>query len=213
MPRVVETPMSEVRAEEWKSHAVAARHGATTRSIRTQIELVRSVQCGDTQAFGELYKRHRNDIRRYLNRMLGDSEIAEDITSETFLRAFCSIDRFNHHGSGLLAWLTTIARHVAIDFLRAARKREVCLDPLPEPAATSAVDNEVIRTFGAAHVRRGVGRLPASQRECVQLRFLQGKTVGETADAMGRSSAAVRQLQQRAVRNLANRIDPEWLQQ
>lgn len=196
---------------EHELRSAAGEFRASPRSDQHSFVLVRAVQRGDIEAFGTLYAWYHEDVRCYLQRLLGDRDAAEDFASETFVRALASIDRFGYAGSGFPAWLTTIARNAAVDFLRSRRSREVCLDPLPEPVGGAGVERDAIDLLGALHVRNGVGRLPADQRDCVRLRFLQSRTVAETADALGRSPAAVRQLQRRAIRNLANLLDAEWL--
>ncbi|MBK0870772.1 sigma-70 family RNA polymerase sigma factor [Saccharopolyspora sp. HNM0986] len=211
MSLVVESAIPEESSADREYRLATGEFRDQPGSTERSFALVRAVQRGDTEAFGTLYAWHYDDVRCYLQRLLGDRDVAEDFASETFVRALASIDRFGYAGSGFPAWLTTIARNVAVDFLRSRRSREVCLDPLPEPPESGGAEREAIYSLGAAHVRSGVERLPANQRECVRLRFLQGRTVAETAETLGRSPAAIRQLQRRAIRGLANLLDAEWL--
>ena len=67
-------------------------------------------------------------------------------------------------------------------------------------------DKESLRTM----LRKALDQLPAEQRECIVLRFLSDQSIAETAQALGRSEGAVKQLQLRAVRNLAKLV-PEGL--
>jgi RNA polymerase sigma-70 factor (ECF subfamily) len=66
----------------------------------------------------------------------------------------------------------------------------------------AALTNEVLRA--------ALAKLPSEQQECLVLRFLNGQSIAETAAAMGRSEGAVKQLQLRAVRNLAKLL-PEGI--
>ena len=68
----------------------------------------------------------------------------------------------------------------------------------PEAAALASLTNEALLA--------ALAELPTEQRECLVMRFLQGLSIAETADVLGRSTGAVKQLQLRGVRNLARSL-------
>ena len=69
----------------------------------------------DREAFAELYFRHHDVVLRRVRRVIGDTQDSYDITSEVFLRAWNTIDRYEDRGVPILAWLCTIGHRLAID--------------------------------------------------------------------------------------------------
>lgn len=176
-------------------------------------DLVAAGQGGDRSAFGELYKRYVDQVFRYhLRRAGGDWQLAEDLTSETFLRMLRRIDSFSYQGRDVGALLTTIARNLVVDYWKSSRtQRQVLTNDVEElvahivtDLAGCSVEDKVTSRQAVAEVMRCVAQLRSDdQRQCIQLRFLEGRSVAETAVAMGRNEGAVKALQHRAVRELA----------
>jgi RNA polymerase sigma-70 factor, ECF subfamily len=168
-------------------------------------ELVRRAQDGDVAGFGELYDRYVDDVLRYLHHRVEDRATAEDITSETFVRALRRIDSLSHQGRDVGAWLVTIARNLVLDHRKSSRYRlEVTTaDMRDADRATDGPEDAVLERLTNAELISGVRQLSADQRKCLALRFLHGLSVAETAAAMGRGHGAVKALQHRAVRRLA----------
>ena len=189
---------------------VGPRTGADDDPIDRQpavMALVERAQAGDGGAFGELYDRYVGLVYRYVRYRVGDEALAEDLTSETFLRALRRIGSFRWQGRDVGAWLVTIARNLLADHYKSGRYRlEISTDDLLDAAGDSATPGpelEVLDRLDAAVLLDAVKRLGPEQQECVALRFLEGLSVAETARSMGRNEGAVKALQYRAVRNLA----------
>ena len=178
---------------------------AEQRRLRALVDLARD---GDADAFGLLYDHYHVSIYRFVYYRVGAVPLAEDLTSETFLRALRNLSSFTWQGKDFGAWLTTIARNLVVDHYKAGRTRlERPTDDMtphsgaaegPEPAVMTSLTNEAL--LGA------LSELPTDQQECLVMRFLQGLSTAETAAALGRSQGAVKQLQLRAVRSLAKRL-------
>jgi len=168
--------------------------------------LVTLAQQGDAEAFGQVYDRYVGQIYRYLYYRVGTHALAEDLTSETFLRALKRIDSFTYTGKDIGAWFTTIARNLVTDHVKSSRFRlEVSTaDMLDADHGDDGIESQVLDRLQNAALLDAVRRLRPDQQECIVLRFLQGLSVAETAEVMGRSSGAVKQLQLRAVRALAD---------
>lgn len=173
--------------------------------------LVTAAQAGDGEAFGALYDRYVDGVFRFIYYRVHDRTLAEDFTSETFLRALRRISDVRYQGRDIGAWFITIARNIVFDHAKSARFRlEITTDELvdeqdgasgPEALALTALTNEVLL--------RGVDRLGDEQRECVVLRFLQGLSVAETAEVMGKNEGSIKALQHRAVKRLADLVGDE----
>jgi RNA polymerase sigma-70 factor, ECF subfamily len=167
--------------------------------------LVTLAQRGDADAFGQVYDAYVDSIYRYLYYRVGSHALAEDLTSETFLRALRRIDSFTWQGKDIGAWFVTIARNLVTDHVKSSRfKLEVSTaDMLDADHADDGIEDEVLGRLQSAVLLDAVRQLRAEQQECIVLRFLQGLTVAETSAVMGRSEGAIKQLQLRAVRALA----------
>jgi RNA polymerase sigma-70 factor (TIGR02952 family) len=174
--------------------------------------LVAQAQAGDAEAFGRLYDHYVTMVHRYVYYRVGDRATAEDVTSETFVRALRRIDSLSFQGRDVGAWLVTIARNIVLDHVKSSRFRlEVTTaDMRDADRVTAGPEDTVLQSMTNAELLAGVQQLSAEQRECVALRFLQGLSVAETAAAMGKKDGAVKALQHRAVRRLAALL-PEGL--
>jgi RNA polymerase sigma-70 factor (TIGR02952 family) len=168
--------------------------------------LVRAAQEGDSDAFGRLYDRYVDLVFRYAYHRVGDRALAEDLTSETFVRALRRLDSLTYQGRDVGAWLVTITRNLVLDHLKSSRHRmEVVTDDLQQAdRATDGPEAAVLERLTNAALLRCVRQLGAEQQECVVLRFLQGLSVAETASIMGKNEGAIKALQHRAIRRLAS---------
>jgi RNA polymerase sigma-70 factor (ECF subfamily) len=186
----------------------AADEAEGTRLIAL-VELARS---GDAEAFGQLYDHYHPSVYRFLYYRVGSVHLAEDLTAETFFRALRSMSSFRWQGKDFGAWLMTIARNLTTDHFKAGRTR---LESTTEDLSTldgteDGPEATVLATLTNEALLEALSELPAEQRECLVMRFLQGLSIAETAEVLGRSSGAVKQLQLRGVRNLA-RILPDGI--
>jgi RNA polymerase sigma-70 factor (ECF subfamily) len=176
--------------------------------------LVERAQAGEAEAFGLIYDRYMDTVFRFIYFRVGNRQLAEDLTSDTFLRALKRIGSFTWQGRDLGAWLVTIARNLVADHFKSGRYRlEITTGDVldadkedrgpegtPETAVVDHITNVTLLT--------AVKQLNPEQQECIVLRFLQGFSVAETAQAMGKNEGAIKALQYRAVRALA-RLLPE----
>jgi RNA polymerase sigma-70 factor, ECF subfamily len=168
-------------------------------------QLVERVQQGDGEAFGQLYDRYVTVVHRYVLHRVGDRSLAEDVTSETFVRALRRIDSLSFQGRDVGAWLVTIARNIVLDHVKSSRYRlEVTTaDMLDADRATEGPEDAVVAHLTNTQLLACVKQLGGEQQECIVLRFLHGLSVAETAAVMGKKDGAIKALQHRAVRRLA----------
>jgi RNA polymerase sigma-70 factor (ECF subfamily) len=171
--------------------------------------LVELAQQGDAEAFGMLYERCVDTVYRYIYVRVGAAHLAEDLTSETFVRALRRIDSFSWQGRDIAAWFITIARNLITDNAKSARFRmEVTTADMldADTRIDSAPEVEVLQRLRDTRLLEAVKGLKPEQAECVVLRFLQGLSLAETAEVLGKSEGAVKQLQLRAVRSLRREL-------
>jgi RNA polymerase sigma-70 factor (ECF subfamily) len=89
-------------------------------------QLIRKSQDGDEQAFDVLVKRYYSQILKHCFSLIGDQEKAEDLTQETFIRAFSKISQF-HEKSSFYTWIWKISHNLSLNSLKREKKEELPL--------------------------------------------------------------------------------------
>ncbi len=134
-------------------------------------------------------------------RIVGDSDEAEDLAQETWIRASAGALRLRSTDR-ITPWVLRICRHASIDYVRTRRVRRHIWRPLPDDAADRLVERP--RQLGDAHVDGvAVDELPAHQRLLVVLHYQRGIGQPVLCRLTGLSPAALRVRLYRARRNLA----------
>lgn len=155
----------------------------------------------DKQALLEIYEHYSPEIFRYACRLLNDNNLAEDCVADTFLRLLIAV-----HGGVLLgnirAYLYRIAHNWIIDHYRRHPQIDISLE---ENFHTNPEDNPsdlVAQAVDAQRIRTALLKLPAEQRQVIELRFMENWSHDEVAVALGKTVEATRALQYRAVEAL-----------
>lgn len=161
-------------------------------------DLIRRVAMGDLDAFTLLVERKRERVFRIARHVVGDAELARDVTQEVFLRLFRVARRFREGGS-FDVWLHRIVLNLAIDALRRERphREALPLDPrdagpmeIPSGGASPAESlrlREIRRIFTELS-----GLLPEKQRFAFILREIEGLPTAEVAAILGTTESTVR---------------------
>ena len=164
-------------------------------SIDDERSLIEAAQA-DPARFLELYDRHVDRVYAYVSRRAGSRAAAEDLTSAVFEQALTKLSSFEWRGVPFAAWLFRIAAHALADHWR--RGERDSYDPPPDvPDEREHLDLE--RRVSLFQL---VDRLPDAQRQVIQMRFVEGRSIRDVAVALDRSEGAVKQLQLRALENL-----------
>ena len=153
----------------------------------------------DPQSFALLYRRYVTAIYRYCYHRLGNVELAEDATSDVFLKALAALPKHRDDQS-FRSWLFAIAHNVVIDGYRARRQEP--LDPtsdFTDPA--SSPEDLSLAAEGDRAVRALLAQLTPDQARVMELR-LAGMTGAEVARTLGRSLGSVKIAQFRACSRL-----------
>lgn len=151
-------------------------------------------------AFERLYRAYAPAVAGYL-RVQGAAE-PDDLTSEVFLAVFARIASFSGDERGFASWVFTIAHRRVVDERRRLGRRpatvtsERGLLDRPDPADAAA---DALRRLADERVRSVCDQLSADQRAVLLLRLVGDLTVEQVADALGRSTGAIKQLQRRAL--------------
>ena len=158
----------------------------------------------DRAAFGVLYRRYLDRVYGYCFYLLGDHHDAEDVTERTFVAALAAVDRFRDEGASFRAWLFRIAHNELANALRSRQRHPAApLESAAEPAAGSDPAGLLAVAEEARGLWHALDQLPVDRRQVVILRFVDGLSAREIGAVLGRSEGAVRVLQHRALRQLA----------
>lgn len=170
------------------------------------IALVERAREGDGDAFAQLYDRYVDRVYRFvLYRVSGDAALAEDLTSEAFVRALRKIKGFTWQGRDVGAWFLTIARNLILDHYKSGRVRLEMIGADPgENTREGVVDpeDEALSRVSQADLYKAIQRLGDEQQQVIYWRFLQGYSVAEASVAMDKTEGAIKALQYRAVKAL-----------
>lgn len=186
------------------TEANAARPAFDTR----EPALITRVQQGDSDAFGELYAMHHDTIHSFVLQRVRYRHTAEDITSEVFARAFSKIHTFSWHSKSIRAWLCTIARNAVADhFKRSATRCSTTVGDIWDVCDlwNAPADGPEETTLGRLETQllhQALAAVHPNHRRVLELRFLQERSVHETAGALGISEAAAKTLTFRAMHSL-----------
>ena len=141
-----------------------------------------------------IYDRALPQVYGYLQRRVGDAEIAEDLTADTFLSAVQAIQR-DAVPDMSVAWLITVARNKLIDHWR---RRATEREKLPLLHEDESVDDGLDVHFERARARAVLGTLGPHHQAALTLRYLDGMSVPEVAAEMDRTVHATEALLVRA---------------
>ena len=164
--------------------------------------LIEQARSGDGEAFSQLYEASFDRVYRFIFFRVTDTETAQDLTSQVFLKAWQNLGRYRPHGP-FLAWLYAIARNAVIDNYR-TRKATVSLEEATPIAAQDVkLDDHMQFQFDVQALQSAMQQLTVEQQEVITLKFIADYDTTQIAKHMGKSEGAVRALQMRALHALA----------
>src|SRR5262245_29893412 len=157
--------------------------------------LIARIAGGDREAFGRLYDLLGGTAFGLIKRVLRDPAAAEDVLQEVFWQVWRDASRYDPGRASPEAWILMRAKSRAIDRLRSIRRRDKTF--------VTAVDESTARATesgggpaGVAEdrglVERGLDRLPAAQRQVIELAFFEGLTQSEIAARLGEPLGTVK---------------------
>jgi RNA polymerase sigma-70 factor, ECF subfamily len=161
----------------------------------------------DSRVVGAVYDRYFEDVYRFVYYRLNDEQVAEDISSDIFVRLLEAIQKRRGPQTNLKGWLLATASHAVADYLRQAYRRptEELSDVVSDDSAPSLTD-EVDRREQVGSVQEAYTQLTPDQQNVLALRFGDGYSLEETARVMQKNVNAVKALQFRALAALQRNI-------
>jgi RNA polymerase sigma-70 factor, ECF subfamily len=162
----------------------------------------------DPEEFRALYRDMQPRLLRYLRALAGAD--AEDLASETWLQVTRDIGSFTGDHDGFRGWVTTIARHRALDQARRRGRRPAFVPVPPSDLAGLASGDDTagcaIEALSTDAALRLIATLPPDQAEAVLLRAVVGLDAPTAGKVIGKRAGAVRSAAHRGLRTLAERL-------
>ncbi len=166
-----------------------------------EADIVAKAQAGDSEAFGVLYDHYLDPIYRFVYYKVFSREIAEDLTSDTFLKALRQLNSYNAERGRFNSWLYQIARNSVVDYYR-TKKENVSIDDIFDLGHDERTPEQLDALAGLAKVEEYLRTLPARQREIIILRIWEGKSFEEIALLLGGTEGSVKMAFSRSIRQL-----------
>lgn len=155
---------------------------------------------GDPVAFAQLYKGYRPLLLRTITYLVNDSQQAEDLLQDTFVKVWLHRHRYDPEQGTLSSWLLRVARNTTLDFLRQPRQVHLSLGTEHDYALGLPCYWPVVHTIGLASVTRQA--LRPEQWAVIELAYWQGYTHTEIAQQLGLPLGTVKSRVQQAVKRL-----------
>jgi RNA polymerase sigma-70 factor (ECF subfamily) len=176
--------------------------------------LVARLAAGDDEALAEVYQRHCPLVFGLARRLTGDSSTAQDVTQEVFVTLWQQPERFDPERGSLRAYLGVHAQRRAIDAMRRDSRRvdrEHRHHRLNPTAMTAPGDTAECSELSGV-VRAAIKKLPAEQREAVELAYFSGLTHREVASTLGIPEGTAKSRLRLAQTKLQSWLDPNLLE-
>ncbi len=177
-------------------------------------QLIASYALGNNEAFDKLLLRHKLRLYNYIYQIVRDEDLADDIFQETFIKVITTVKQGRYNDMGkFAAWVTRIARNLAIDSFRAEKSEgaistdDTTVDVLNRREfAERNIEDDMIELQTEADIRALVDKLPDNQKEVLTLRFYNDLSFKEIAQltnvsintALGRMRYAILNLRRMA---------------
>ena len=160
----------------------------------------------DPQTIGIIYDKYFPEVYRYVRYRINDDVVAEDISSDVFVRLLEAVKKGQGPQSNLKGWLIATASNAVNDHLRRQYRRptEALSDAMPDENAS--VHAQVDSREQARNVQRAYAQLTSEQQHVLALRFGLGYSLEETADHLKKNANAIKALQFRALASLQRQM-------
>lgn len=178
----------------------------TSLNVQDEMTLLARARALEDEALAEVHDRYYEQIFRYIVFRVSNQQVAEDLTSEVFVRLLSALRDHTAPQNTLRGWLYGVAFRVVNDFHRKQyRREEVQLSDGIASNANNPLDTVAQRSRWR-EVRAAMSELTEAQREVIALRFGQEMPIRDVAHLLGKTEGAVKQLQARAIASLARTL-------
>jgi RNA polymerase sigma-70 factor (ECF subfamily) len=168
-------------------------------------QLVLAAQNGDKQAFAKLYDIFAKRIYQYFAYRLNNRDIAEDLTSQTFIKSLEKIANYNTRKGNFSSWIYTIARNTLIDHVRADHHIHD-LEEIWNLSSPTNLNTEIEHRIEREKILQILSKLPTNTKDIVMMRVWDELSYQEIATLTGKSESACKMTFSRALTTLKNNL-------
>lgn len=169
--------------------------------------LINKAKKGSQDAYGEIYRYFLKRIYRFIYYLIFDNDTAEDLTQDTFFKAWRSLGTYDVKKGSFQTFLFVIARNVVIDHQRKKKPLFLNLEKIAElPSAENLEQNLVIKGE-AKGIHRLVNRLGGFDKQILVLRYFEEFSMAEIAKMTSKKEGAIRVRIHRALKKLKSKME------
>jgi len=134
-----------------------------------------------------VYRQYALPLKKFIVSMCSDSDMADDIVSETFFRAIKNIDSF--YGGNIFTWLCTIAKNIFFNLMKKKETQNVSLDAeeQAEPVSPKKTEDMVIQKMNSLELLKNMQSLGYEEREVIYLRIFADLSFGDIGEVLGKT--------------------------
>jgi RNA polymerase sigma-70 factor (ECF subfamily) len=151
-------------------------------------DLARRLKNREPRAMADLYDRYGRVVYALIFRIVRNTGTAEDLVQETFLRVWNRVHGFDADKGALGAWVTTVARNRAIDYLRSVEGRQnqtpLELERLEQPSLFADFESQILNLDRVKVLKQAFGKLSPNQKLVLELAYYEGLSQSEMAERM-----------------------------
>jgi len=176
----------------------------TNNSMMNDEQLLIGAKQLDPAALRLLHQRFYEPVARYIQFKVGDPHTVEDLSGEVFVRVLEGLKRGHTWRDSPQAWIMGIARNVVVDhYRRKERLTEVALDERLTSSEETDPTHYALLSERQRHLTDAIQQLTEEQRDVILMRFIEGMNINGVAKAINKTPGAIKGLQYRALRALA----------
>jgi len=182
-------------------------------NLEREKELIKRAK-KDPKIFGRLYDENYPKIFGYILKRVANLEIAQDITSETFLKALKNLWQFRWRNISFSSWLYRIASNEIANFFRKNKNKVASLEKVLEPISTHNPLTEIIKAQEKLKehkdflaLQEKILQLPLKYQEVICLRFFEKKKIREIAEILGKKEGTIKSLLHRGLEKLREKFN------
>lgn len=169
---------------------------------------VEDAKKGDTSAFGKIYDELVKPVYRYIFYRV-EKETAEDLTEETFFKAWQNLRQYKKNSCPFSSWVFRIAHNLVVDHYRKNKPVDLIDENTANPETHHDPAHETNLKLTQIRLRKVIRRLPDQYQQVIVLRYINELNSGEIAQTLGKSEGAIRTLQCRALEKLRSLLSGE----
>jgi len=173
-------------------------------------DLVRRLKVREPKAMNDLYDRYGRLMYSLILRIVRNPSTAEDLVQETFLRIWNRVQSFDAERGALGAWVLTVARNRAIDYLRSTDGRMQAgameLDQLERPGLFAKLDSAALAIDRVRRLKSAFEKLTPTQRQVLELAYYEGMSQTEMAERLKQPLGTVKTWTRSALKILRDEL-------